>query len=120
MSAPLPPLPLPWRLVLDLAGRRARTAPIWWLAARPAWRLVRVAADVLDAVAERPDLPAYLKGKVARDAETLREAASRWRRLVGEWRNSPTLCPRCNAPRGDFDGGPCAQCPQKTTAAPPE
>lgn len=108
------------RLVLQ---RAARHSPRWWLAARPAYRLMRVAAAVLETVVERPfnhkdptTVPAYLSVMVKDHIQAALDAAENWVALVDEWRYSPTLCPTCGAPAGQFEAGKgCGRCPPELT-----
>lgn len=113
------PLPLPYRILQSLIRLSTSRSDRWWLSARPAWRLVRVARELLRAQLEVPfdhkdpaTIPAYMRSDMWAVLEQLDTALSKWVTNVAEWRDSLTLCSLCGAPLSDLTPGPCPRCPR--------
>lgn len=111
-------LPLPYRTLQSLIHLNARRSNRWWLTARPAWRLVRVAVSALREQLDIPfnhkdpaTIPAYLRADLRSALAAMENSLAAWTANATEWRDSPTLCTRCGAPRSDFDGEKCSRCP---------
>jgi hypothetical protein len=89
------------------------SAPRWYVAAKPFFRCMRFAADVLPSVARRADFPPYLAEHVRVAADVLNGLVGAWRREVDAYNDAPLLCTVCSAPvSGQKSGpGPCERCP---------
>ena len=100
-----------YELALRVAHAYVERSPRWYVAAKPFFRAVRFAANVLPEVVRRPDFPVYLKTNVLAVADTLDALVSAWKTEVDLFNNSGLLCSRCGAPRQKLGPGPCERCP---------
>lgn len=121
----MPPLPLPYRILLRLCTRSLRVSDPWWDVSRPGIRLLRVSALALQHVVDqRGAIPSSRDGLPADAHKLLVEllaeidwSLARWLELVEEWRASPLLCRSCGSPRSDFSTPRCPRCPPEPAQA---
>jgi hypothetical protein len=104
-------------LVRDFCVRRAASAPRWFVAAKPAMRALRLAADVLPAVLNRKDVPAYLRPMLEAIEETIAKMVIDYRRATEEHVAAPLWCAKCGAPAEDVTDKGCARCAEPVARA---